>query len=54
MSGRQLAKQGYVQGGGLRTPDQNHPHATSVLGPVARDLRERNFTKISSLASEKP
>ena len=32
--------------------DQNNPRATRVFGPVARELREKNFTKIISLAPE--
>jgi large subunit ribosomal protein L14 len=31
---------------------QNNPRGTRVFGPVARELRERNFTKIISLAPE--
>jgi len=31
---------------------QGNPRATRVFGPVARELRERNFTKILSLAPE--
>src|ERR1700732_3704429 len=29
--------------------DQNNPRGTRVFGPVARELRERNFMKIVSL-----
>ncbi|MGB3695324.1 MAG: 50S ribosomal protein L14 [Spirulinaceae cyanobacterium] len=32
-------------------PD-NNPRGTRVFGPVARELREKNFTKIVSLAPE--
>ena len=32
--------------------DQNNPRGTRVFGPVARELRERNFMKIISLAPE--
>ncbi len=32
--------------------NQNNPRATRIFGPVARELRERNFTKICSLAPE--
>jgi len=32
--------------------DQNNPRGTRIFGPVARELRERNFTKIVSLAPE--
>lgn len=31
---------------------QSNPRGTRVFGPVARELRERNFTKIISLAPE--
>jgi large subunit ribosomal protein L14 len=32
--------------------DQKEPKGTRVFGPVARELREKGFTKILSLASE--
>ena len=32
--------------------DQNEPRGTRIFGPVARELRERNFLKIISLAPE--
>src|SRR6059058_4974945 len=32
--------------------NQNNPRGTRIFGPVARDLRERNFMKIVSLAPE--
>ena len=32
--------------------DDKNPRGTRVFGPVARELRERNFTKIVSLAPE--
>lgn len=32
--------------------DQNNPKGTRIFGPVARELREKNFTKIVSLAPE--
>ena len=31
---------------------QNNPRCTRIFGPVARELRERNFMKIVSLAPE--
>ena len=31
---------------------QNNPRGTRIFGPVARELRERNFMKIVSLAPE--
>jgi large subunit ribosomal protein L14 len=33
------------------TPEKN-PKGTRVFGPVAREIREKNFTKIISLAQE--
>lgn len=32
--------------------NQNNPRGTRIFGPVARELREKNFTKIISLAPE--
>ncbi|MDY6835826.1 MAG: 50S ribosomal protein L14 [Chloroflexota bacterium] len=32
--------------------DQNNPKGTRIFGPVARELREKNFAKIISLAPE--
>ena len=32
--------------------EKSNPRGTRVFGPVARELRERNFTKIISLAPE--
>ena len=32
--------------------DQNLPRGTRIFGPVARELRERDFMKIVSLAPE--
>ncbi|MEE8347295.1 MAG: 50S ribosomal protein L14 [Dehalococcoidia bacterium] len=32
--------------------DTFNPHGTRIFGPVARELRERNFMKIVSLAPE--
>lgn len=32
--------------------EQGNPRGTRVLGPVARELRERNYTRILSLAPE--
>jgi large subunit ribosomal protein L14 len=32
--------------------ERNNPKGTRVFGPVARELRERGFTKILSLAAE--
>jgi len=32
--------------------EKNNPRGSRIFGPVARELRERNFTKIISLAPE--
>ncbi|MEK7216154.1 MAG: 50S ribosomal protein L14 [Chloroflexota bacterium] len=32
--------------------DQNNPRGTRVFGPIARELREKNFMRIVSLAPE--
>ncbi len=32
--------------------DKNNPRGTRIFGPVARELRERNYMKIVSLAPE--
>lgn len=32
--------------------DQNNPRGTRVFGPIARELRDKNFMKIVSLAPE--
>ena len=32
--------------------DKNNPEGSRIFGPVARELREKNFTKIISLAPE--
>jgi large subunit ribosomal protein L14 len=32
--------------------DASNPRGTRIFGPVARELRERNFMKIVSLAPE--
>ncbi len=32
--------------------DKNNPMGTRIFGPVARELRDKNFTKIISLAPE--
>ena len=32
--------------------DRNNPRGTRIFGPVARELRDKNFTKIISLAPE--
>ncbi|HCJ65863.1 MAG TPA: 50S ribosomal protein L14 [Elusimicrobia bacterium] len=37
---------------GVIVDDQGEPKGTRIFGPVARELRERNFLKIVSLAPE--
>ena len=32
--------------------DKNNPRGTRIFGPVAREVRDREFLKISSLAPE--
>ncbi len=32
--------------------NENNPRGTRIFGPVAREIREKNFTKIISLAKE--
>jgi large subunit ribosomal protein L14 len=32
--------------------DRNNPRGTRIFGPVARELRDKNFTRIISLAPE--
>ncbi len=32
--------------------DRNNPRGSRIFGPVARELRDKNFTKIVSLAPE--
>ena len=36
----------------ILTTDASNPRGTRIFGPVARELRERNFMKIISLAPE--
>lgn len=36
----------------LLASDQENPRGTRIFGPVARELRDRNFMKIISLAPE--
>jgi large subunit ribosomal protein L14 len=36
----------------LLTPDARNPRGTRIFGPVARELREKRFMKIVSLAPE--
>ena len=32
--------------------DKNNPRGTRIFGPIAREVRDRGFVKISSLAPE--
>ena len=41
-----------VDAGLLGIDAQNNPRGTRIFGPVARELRDRNFMKIVSLAPE--
>ena len=36
----------------LLTPDSRNPRGTRIFGPVARELRDRRYMKIVSLAPE--
>jgi large subunit ribosomal protein L14 len=36
----------------ILTADANNPRGTRIFGPVARELREKNYMKIISLAPE--
>ncbi len=38
--------------GAVIVNDQMNPRGTRIFGPVARELRDRNFTKIISLAPD--
>ena len=31
---------------------QNNPRGTRVFGPIAREIRDKNFTRVVSLAPE--
>jgi len=42
----------YIAFAAVIIDDQNNPRGTRVFGPVARELRDRNFMKIVSLAPE--
>jgi large subunit ribosomal protein L14 len=57
---RQAKEYGRPDGSHIRFDDnaavlinpQGNPRGTRIFGPVARELRERNFMKIVSLAPE--
>lgn len=42
----------FDENAGVILSDDSNPRGTRIFGPVARELRERNFTKIVSLAPE--
>jgi large subunit ribosomal protein L14 len=42
----------FDQNAAVLIKEDQEPVGTRVFGPVARELRERNFTKIISLAPE--
>jgi large subunit ribosomal protein L14 len=43
---------GFDENAAVIIDDQKNPRGTRVFGPVARELRDRNFMKIVSLAPE--
>ena len=43
---------GFDENAAVLIDAQNNPRGTRIFGPVARELRERNFMKIVSLAPE--
>jgi large subunit ribosomal protein L14 len=43
---------GFDENAAVLIDRQNNPRGTRIFGPVARELRDRNFTKIVSLAPE--
>ena len=43
---------GFDENAAVLIDPQNNPRGTRIFGPVARELRERNFMKIVSLAPE--
>ena len=42
----------FSENAGVIIDDNNNPKGTRIFGPVARELRDRNFMKIVSLAPE--
>jgi len=42
----------FDENAGVIIDNQNNPRGTRIFGPVARELREKNFMKIVSLAPE--
>ena len=43
---------GFDENAAVIIDDANNPRGTRIFGPVARELRDRNFMKIISLAPE--
>src|SRR5437588_13126982 len=43
---------GFDENAAVLIDNQNNPRGTRIFGPVARELRDRNFMKIVSLAPE--
>ena len=43
---------GFDENAAVLIDAQNNPRGTRIFGPVARELRDRNFMKIVSLAPE--
>jgi large subunit ribosomal protein L14 len=43
---------GFDENAAVLIDAQNNPRGTRIFGPVARELRERNYMKIVSLAPE--
>jgi large subunit ribosomal protein L14 len=43
---------GFDENAAVLIDRQNNPRGTRIFGPVARELREKNFAKIVSLAPE--
>ena len=42
----------FDENAGVILTEKNNPKGSRIFGPVARELREKNFTKIISLAPE--
>ena len=42
----------FDENAGVLLSDASNPRGTRIFGPVARELRDKNFTKIVSLAPE--
>ncbi len=42
----------FYDNSGVLIDDKNNPRGTRIFGPIAREVRDRGFIKISSLAPE--